>query len=177
MLNNIAKTIQDVAFKENEILSEIADDGIFFMPELAFVYECGKAIMRDRHSIFGNNNPVWKRETDIGNGGPTDLIFELDDGYRIAIEFKMRDTADSYIKDIKKLSRIDDAKIIRIFCALIDVFTKNLPDDGRQKTIEDLPNSQVKLISKDDFPTKQNWYTTETSCVTAVWSIGDIPSL
>ena len=73
----IAETIFCVAEKENALLRNLANDGIFFMPELAFAYECGKAIMSRSKDIFETQSPKWIREIDIGNGGPTDLLFEL----------------------------------------------------------------------------------------------------
>ncbi|WP_428356140.1 hypothetical protein [Methyloprofundus sp.] len=52
--NQIADVIIQVAKKENTILSTLANEGIFHMPELAFAYECGKAIMQESSSIFKN---------------------------------------------------------------------------------------------------------------------------
>jgi len=40
----IADTIGDVALSEDADLRRIAGKGIFFMPELAFAYACGKLL-------------------------------------------------------------------------------------------------------------------------------------
>ncbi|WP_165367250.1 hypothetical protein [Aliivibrio finisterrensis] len=42
-INRIAQIICSVAESENKELSDISQEGIFHMPELAFAYECGKA--------------------------------------------------------------------------------------------------------------------------------------
>ncbi len=167
----IAETIFCVAEKENALLSNLANDGIFFMPELAFAYECGKAIMSRSKDIFGTQSPKWIREIDIGNGGPTDLLFELPNEERIAIEFKIRDTSTSYKSDVNKLARITDSKTTKLFCALIDVFDTDKPDDGRQWEVEE--NSGVSVISilKKDFPTKQTRYSSPVTCYACIWQV------
>ncbi len=171
--SKIADVIIKVAKKENIILSDLANEGIFHMPELAFVYECGKAIMTESQEVFGSHTPKWIREIDLGNGGPTDLVFEFENGNKIAIEFKVRDTSNAYTHDIVKLSKLKDKNILKIFCALIDVFDSKLPDDGRQLTIEKLSEHKVTEIKKEIFSTKQYCYTSPVSCVVALWSIDD----
>ena len=42
ILNKISEAIYKVAECENRRLEEIANKGIFFMPEIAFAYTCGK---------------------------------------------------------------------------------------------------------------------------------------
>ncbi len=173
IIDNLAKLITNVAKEENNTLSRIPKLGIFHMPELAFAYECGKAAMLKSEQIFGENTPKWVREKDLGNGGPTDLLFEFDDGNKIAIEFKLRDNSDSYIKDVAKLSKLPDENTVKIFCALIDVFDNKLPDDGRQCEVEFNSGHKVTVISKSIFSTNQDWYKTPTSCVVCLWVIGE----
>lgn len=173
IVKNLARLITNVAIKENQTLSLIPKLGIFHMPELAFAYECGKAAMLDSENVFGNDIPTWVREKDLGNGGPTDLLFEFDNGKRIAIEFKIRDTVSSYKKDIEKLSKLPDVDTIKIFCALIDVFDKKLPDDGRQAELEKASGNEVHVVSKTIISTSQDWYKSPTSCVVCIWSIGN----
>lgn len=174
--DEIAQVIVSVAKNEDSLLSKIANQGIFHMPELAFVYECGKQIMLNSEKIFGKNHVVWIREKDLGNGGPTDLVFELDNGYMVAIEFKLRDTSHSYIRDVNKLSKLSE-KTLKLFCALIDVFDSKLPDDGRQSALENHPDANVKQVKKQYFSTKQNWYDSPTSCHVCVWTIGQVPEV
>ena len=110
-VKDIADKITEVAKSENDELIKISEEtnqnlGLFHMPELAFAYECGKYIMENAHNIFEPDDiPVWKRELNLGNGGPSDLIFEFKDGYKIVVEFKMRDTIDAYLNDVSKLSK------------------------------------------------------------------------
>jgi hypothetical protein len=144
------------------------------MPELAFAYSCGKEIMADRENVFGKLAPKWKREENLGNGGSTDLLFELANGKCIAIEFKLRDRGDAYIRDIEKLLRLNSDKYVIAFCALIDTSSDKVPDDGRVSKVEAF--SSVKVLSllepKPHFVTKQARYKSETSCVVGFWSIG-----
>ena len=182
-IENIAKKIIEVAEKENQQLMAIAKSGanskigIFHMPELAFAYECGKQIMQDANKIFGDNIPEWCRELDLGNGGPTDLVFAFSDGRKIAIEFKMRDTGDAYRKDLLKLSNIKDHNVTRIFCAIIDTLEKDLPYDGRVTRINAfhemgfqvenaLPSETNEFIT---FKTNQTWYTSNVSALVGIW--------
>jgi len=67
ILKKIAETIGYVAVTEDAELRRIAGEGIFLMPELAFAYACGKAIMKNKHEIFGDIIPEWKRENKLGN--------------------------------------------------------------------------------------------------------------
>jgi len=177
--NSITKSIIEIAKTENNILSSVADEGIFHMPELAFAYECGKKIMAESQTVFGRNAVKWKREIDLHNGGPSDLLFELGDGCLIVIEFKLRDTKQAYINDVKKLSELDDDKTLRLFCALIDVFDKDLQTDERIHAVENIPEINVVLVGKDNFKTKQNRYPSSPilNCVVAVWLVGDMPNI
>ncbi len=176
LVNEIAKIITKVAKAEDSLLLRVANEGIFHMPELAFAYECGKQIMVNSEQVFGSNTAVWAREKNLGNGGPTDLVFELSNEYRVAIEFKLRDTSESYIKDTIKLSKLNESTL-KFFCALIDVFDTALPDDGRQKIIEQKSEYQVNEIQKTHFQTKQNWYSSPVSCVVCIWSVGYVPDV
>jgi len=174
-INEINKQILEVAEKENKQLMQIANSdlnselGIFHMPELAFAYECGKQIMQNANNIFENNIPQWCREFDLGNGGPSDLVFNFNDGYKIVIEFKMRDTAEAYLRDLAKLSKLNDEKIIKLFCAVIDVFPKDLENDGRVKKI-DTDLRTKKLVIKS-FNTNQRWYKSEVHALIGIWKV------
>ncbi|RLA84606.1 MAG: hypothetical protein DRG78_00880 [Epsilonproteobacteria bacterium] len=174
-IKNIIEKIIAVAKKENKQLLQIANNdlntelGIFHMPELAFAYECGKQIMQNPNDIFGENIPQWSRELDLGNGGPSDLVFVFNNGYKIVIEFKMRDTADAYINDLDKLSELIDTKIIKLFCAVIDVFPKDLENDGRVKKInDDKRTANLELVS---FKTNQTWYKSEVHALVGIWKV------
>ncbi len=169
----IAELIYETAYSENAALHDLANEGIFHMPELAFAYECGKAIIREKVAVFGDVHAKWLREVNLGNGGPTDLVFELENGEKLAIEFKLRNTTKSYENDIIKLCNLKDENINKLFCALIDVFDTKLPDgdDARLHHIENLSDYKVEPILKRDFKAIQNCYTAPTSCVVCVWLV------
>ncbi len=63
-LELIAKEIYATVFNQELRLKETLDQGIFFMPELALVFECGMAIMRRKDEIFQYmpTLPKMKRE-------------------------------------------------------------------------------------------------------------------
>lgn len=178
-ITKVAQAIALFAQKEDRELREISNEGIFHMPELAFSYACGKSIMQNHKQIFDGRKANWVREKDLGNGGPTDLLFEFECGHRIAIEFKMRDKSSSYLKDLKKLSLLKDDRTARIFCALTDTFNRQLPDDGRHAAVEKFEEIPINslLEPKPSFQTNQNWYSGTVSCVVGVWSVGNVPTL
>jgi len=171
--------IEGVVIKENKLLSKIAesdttnnlnkDIGIFHMPELAFAYECGKNIMLDANNIFDGNIPKWHRELDLGNGGPSDLVFEFKDKSKIVIEFKMRDTIEAYISDLKKLSKLQDEKTVKLFCAVIDVFANTSEKDGRVVKINNDKRTKKPYIKL--FETRQAWYKKEVKALVGIWEV------
>lgn len=177
-LKRLAEKIAEVAKSENDVL-KLMDLGVFHMPELAFVYECGKQIMLASDEVFGNEKPRWIREFDLGNGGPSDLVFKFENGHMLVIEFKIRATGSSYTRDMDKLSSLD-GDITRVFCALVDSFTKDFMSDkidGRIKAVDNyrLDGFEItSLLSGYDgfgFSTKQEWYDSDVTCVPCVWQI------
>ncbi len=184
-IKHIARKIVEVAEKENQELMTIAKSdakrgvnskiGIFHMPELAFAYECGKQIMQNANQIFENNIPKWCRELVLDKkAGPTDLVFVFNDGQKIAIEFKMRDTGDAYHKDLVKLSDIKDLKVTKMFCAIIDTFEKDVLPDGRITKINDFSENGFKVKSVGDlksFKTNQTWYANNVSALVGIWKL------
>ncbi len=127
--SELFSTILDVAQKENKILMEQHGKGIFFMPELAFAYLCGKSIMKNQTEIFGKADYRWVREKEYKNYGIADLVFEaLDDSSpEVVIEFKMDDTSHKYLRDIKKLRSLK-GNFKKYFCSLKWVFTDQVED-------------------------------------------------
>jgi hypothetical protein len=165
--------VEGVAREEDRILHAIADQGIFHMPEVAFAYACGKAIMTSREYVFGDISPIWKREAALGNGGPTDLVFELPGRKSVAVEFKVRDTSNAYIADLEKLLRLDQTKYQTLFCALVDTFSLSAADDERVAKVESFSRARIVslLEPKPRFVTKQSRYQREVSCVIGFWAI------
>lgn len=174
-LKQVASTLAQVAIEENNELERMCQQGIFFMPELAYAYACGKAIMNDAQRFSGNSTLTWQREIDLGLGSPSDLVLELPSNYRIVVEFKMRDTLSSYRSDIEKLRRLDSSKNARIFCALVDVFASQQCDQ-RVAQLENTEKDLIPLMRPFlQFPTMQSWYKKPISCLVAVWSVGNPP--
>lgn len=58
-LIQIAEVFAKVAEGEDKFLSDTCDRGIFFMPELAYAYVCGKAVMREADRIFSGTHVNW----------------------------------------------------------------------------------------------------------------------
>ncbi|WP_036800865.1 hypothetical protein [Photobacterium marinum] len=166
----IAEAIYQTAIKYDRDLSQEADEGIFFMPELAFVFQCGLEIMRKRNSIFGNSKVEWLREINLGNGGPCDLAFIINDSHKIVLEFKLRNTSTSYLRDIEKLSKLSPVSHTRLFCALIDVFQEQ-PQDGRLVYLNTHSPTPLKKIFCSSFPTKTSYYQKPISCQVMVWKL------
>lgn len=176
-LQDIAQIFSDVAYEEDKWLFNKYEEGIFFMPELAYAYACGKAVMEKKMEIFGQKKIKWIREEKIGEGGPSDLIFDLpDDDVKIVVEFKMRSRDDSYLADIKKLIHLKGTKYVRIFCALVDRLTKDNKPDLRivnlvQSAASEFITLRPLIEPFPEFPTKQHWYVGETNCVVGVWHV------
>jgi len=172
-IKKITDKIIETAKNENDQLMEIVNNnsnlGIFHMPELAFAYKCGKHIMQNKNNIFGDNIPQWCREVDLGNGGPSDLVFIFDNGYKIVIEFKMRDKVDAYIFDLEKLSKLENEKTIKLFCVITDTMKKDLPFDGRIKKINNFKT--VYELDFQSFKTKQTWYESDVYASIGIWEI------
>ncbi len=147
------------------------------MPELAYAYACGKAVMRDAERIFPGIRVAWHREIDIGLGGPSDLVFQMPNGCRIIVEFKMRDKVEKYLADVRKLTRSKEKQDARLFCVLLDPFTNRLADSRIEQIKATADCDMIPLLKPfPHFPTKQDWYSGEISCLVAVWSVGHPPN-
>jgi hypothetical protein len=170
-LDLLSSVVYEVAFNENKSLENLVGEGIFYMPELAFSCLCGMEIMKNKKAIFGDDDVVWQREINVGNGGPSDSVFSLKDGSKLVIEYKIATDYYAYMSDILKLGRLDDPKFTKIFCALVDTFDKNLPDDGRQIKLTEANEHSVEQLFQRSFPTKLNKYVNPLSCVVGLWAV------
>jgi len=115
----------------------------------------------------------WLRETNLKNGGPSDLIFKNENGELYVFEFKIRSTIDSYNRDIEKLKKlliIEGHTIKRRFLvSLVDVALDKIEKDLRIKTLNELNAINYNFKS---FETKQERYTRDKiSCMLGVWEI------
>lgn len=168
IIGNIGQHIYEMAFQENQQLSKLGK-GIFFMPELALAYLIGKDIAEHQNDIFGSTSFNWQREIK-GAGGLTDIILEYDNSKKVYIELKMSNTYHSYEKDIIKLSQIKEAKCIKLFCALIDVFKSVGPNDERIKNMDSLVSIK-KVLQSEPFDTKYDRYSQDMQCIVGIWQV------
>ncbi len=75
-----------------------------------------------------------------------------------------------YHKDIEKLKNIDDSHI-KLFCALTDVFPKNLKDCGRIQ-MENINKVEILLDPKENFfPTDDTEYISPVVCAVGIWKV------
>lgn len=128
--------------------------GIYFSPELYVAFCIGKEISRNSQSIFGTNNATWLREVDLGNGGPSDIVFKTNDHLTV-LELKLRGTFDAYKADLEKLKRLK-MPCDRIFCVGVDCFSAT--NDDRITRIEQEYAAEIHKIGHFSFPTWNNWY-------------------
>lgn len=160
MDSELYKTIE-LTIKEIETnLKDSNGTGIYFSPELYVAFCLGKDIAKNRQLIFGNTNIEWQREIDLGNGGPTDIIFKSNEHYTV-IELKLRGTYESYKADIEKLKRLK-IQSDKYFCVLLDSFTKE--NDNRLLKLEEEYHQVLTKIGHTSFPTWNNWYRQQVYC-------------
>lgn len=156
LFETVKSTINEI---ENN-LHESNKTGVFFSPELYVAFCIGKDIAKRRELIFGTTNIEWQREIDLGNGGPSDIIFKNNENYTV-IELKLRGTYDSYKADIEKLKRLKIPSK-KYFCVLLDSFTKN--NDVRLLKLEQEYKDRLTKIGHYSFPTWNNWYQRQIYC-------------
>jgi hypothetical protein len=66
------RLIVETAIREDLSLRAVGE-GIFLMPERAFVFVVGRAIAGQPMAILGSSSVSWRPEATIGNRGPSDL--------------------------------------------------------------------------------------------------------
>ncbi len=168
LFNSIFATLE----KEDQELSQLSDEGIFYAPELYIAILMGKAIKTNESEIF-NAESKWIRETLFGNGGPTDFAFQVGNT-KYVFELKLRDTVHSYINDVQKLKSMRDKEDIhyeKYFIALVDSYTRNNELDGRISSLEQhFPD--LRRIAIEDFASKQSRYTKrDIFCNVVLWKV------
>lgn len=161
-------TIYKTLIEEDEEFTSLSDQGIFYAPELYIALLLGKEIKKMENKIF-NSNVTWIRETDLGNGGPTDFAFKIEDSI-IAFELKLRQTVHAYRSDVEKLKKLDQNHT-KYFIALADSWERDQDNDGRIKALEkDYP--EIRRISNfKSFETKQDRYVGAITCTVCVWKV------
>ena len=166
--SDLFSTILDVAQKENKILMEQYGKGIFFMPELAFTYLCGKSIMNNQTAIFGKADYRWIREKEYKNFRIADLVFKAvdDSSPEVVIEFKMDDTSHKYLRDIEKLRSLE-GNFKKYFCSLKWAFAGQVKDFLSKLKKE----FDSKLIDHEIIDTTVGSSKGEDQCLLTLWEV------
>jgi hypothetical protein len=164
------ETISNVAESIEKELTVEFKKGIFFVPELHFAFEVGKALYRSRMEVFGVDKIDWLRETNLGNGGPSDLVFQAGEEF-IVFEFKIAGTSHAYQKDIEKLQRLSEKgrfQGYRFFVALIDRFWGK--PDARIDYLESL---KTPILLRNSFKVGYSGYKGEIFCTVAFLEVSN----
>ena len=170
-ISRIAREFLGIAIKNDSLLKRVNNTGIFFMPEIAFAYECGIFIAMNKSGMIESNEHHWLREKNLGLG-PIDCLFLSEDkkGQSLVIEFKMDDTIQAYAKDIEKLHKLNSAdhSFIKLFCSL-----KHLFKGQEEKYIEQMKTTfpePIKLIKSEVFRTN-NGVPEKDICLYTLWAV------
>ena len=170
-LLDISREFFSIALKNDALLKRVNNTGIFFMPEIAYVFECGLFISMNKSALLGNRDYQWVRERDFGYG-PTDCLFLHEDKTKvsIAIEFKMDNGIDAYLKDIEKLRKLEspDHKFIKLFCSYKHLFVGQ--EEDYLKDMQDAFKDSVRLIKSDTFRTN-NGNPNKDICLFTLWEV------
>ena len=162
LFNNIVDTVWDI----EKNLKSTNNTGIFFAPELYTAFYIGINILKDKNKIFGNLKVEWQRETSLGNGSISDIIFKSDESYTI-IELKIRDNIHSYKTDIAKLQSLGK-KGRKFFCVIVDSFSST--NDNRLIELEK-DTETIFRVGRFAFPTWNNRYKQKVFCILNLYSI------
>ena len=172
--NRLFETIFETIAREDRELNEAFGEGIFFAPELYISFVVGKALMKHQVPIFGAKCQ-WKRELNLGNGGPSDIIIETVFKESVlelhVLELKVRNTLGSYVDDINKLKKLTNLDIPThaYFLSLTDTWYKNGESDVRIQKIKEI--DQVELLGMDSFPSNNDRYKRDVHCTVALYKI------
>ena len=164
--SSLFQIILKVAIQENKCLKNEFGKGIFFMPELAFSYLCGKSIMTS-DSVTGNLQYNWVREKEFKNYGFADLVLEpTNGGPEAVIEFKMDSTYHNYVADANKL-RLLKGNYIKFFCGLKWVYADQV-DEFMEILRREL---RSELVDYKDFETIVHGNKRGDRCLLSLWEI------
>jgi len=170
-LRQLAEIFVNVAREEDALLSTLCNKGIFYMPEIAYAYACGKAVIQ-RCRALDYQEIIWRRELQVSEAGPTDLVLEFP-GRRVLVEFKMVGTMAKYLADFRKLANSAGPNDEAIFCVLLDEFTHKLPDQRIQIIEAESSHRLESLLDEtphfSTHPSRNN--KSAMSCSIAAWSV------
>jgi hypothetical protein len=167
----VAEVIHTVARREDSELRRYSGKGVLSMPELAFVHHVAKELSLRSSEIFGSPTIGWEMNKGIG-AGLTDLVIDPRSpvAQKMAVEFKLGGKVDTWIEDIAKLSRLANAGYECLFCALAEVFVRDLQAHGRFKAVDDDARAE-RIVKSFEFFTTLTDYATQTCCVVGLWRV------
>ncbi len=159
-LSALFQSIKSTVLTIDTELNTANDTGVFFAPELYIAFCIGRDIYKNRLNIFGTQDIKWLRETNLGNGGLSDISFKTADNH-VVIELKLRDTRYAYQADIEKLKMLP-ATDEKYFCVLVDTIADKY--DGRADYLKTKYENEIINVGHHSFPTWDNWYSSEVHC-------------
>lgn len=170
-LLKLKKELYEVAKKEDMELRRLCGQGIMAVPELAFTYLFAKRLSRRATNIFNAPLIKWQMNANIGSG-LTDLVIRLGrDKRAIAMEIKVGNKGDSYIDDLKKLSKLNGSSYHRVFCSLMDSWADDVGNHSRMVKVDNNRKVKVERIGSDfdSFPIQSN--TQAQRCIIGIWKV------
>jgi hypothetical protein len=174
----IFETIKQVVLKEEFELKNLADKGIYFMPEHAFFYQISKALILNKQLIFGDSKIHWLKERKVGEAGVVDLILTVEKEGELQtymFQFKFRDDYEAYVRDVKTLMKIHKfgyhvAHPQLFVCGLVDT----IRGEADERIVDLESNSELKIERVDSFlavPTKDEIHRSNVECVVCLWKV------
>ncbi|MBR9859787.1 hypothetical protein GYB22_03380 [bacterium] len=151
--------LTELTLREDEQLRALTGKGIFFIPELAFAYLCGKALF-SKNEI--SKEYIWVRERTYPEYGIADLVLEpIDQSVHkeIVLEFKMDVAIDSYISDIIKLQRLSES-YHRYLIALKFLFSEQIEDYKESLRSKVILEWSATIVAQKEFQTIHPAYAT-----------------
>ena len=162
------QTIFNRLLQEDKELSILTGKGIFYAPELYIAIIIGKEIKKNDKEIFGEESK-WIRETDLGNGGPSDFVFMTKNNTYV-FELKLRDTIHAYSSDVVKLKKLGTG-FTKLFLALVDSWQTDQENDERIVALENKHQDLNRASNFVSFPTNQDRYKGQICCTVGLWEI------
>ncbi|MDX2190326.1 MAG: hypothetical protein SFY32_10710 [Bacteroidota bacterium] len=163
LFNSIVKSVLEI----DNTLKNANNTGIFFAPELYVAFHLGLDITNNKSYIFNDYTTLeWCRETNLGNGGPSDILYKIDSKYNTVIELKIRQDYYSYEADIEKLLKLP-SNMNRYFCVLVDSFS-NQNDARITKLFE---KYEMEKIGSFDFETWNERYVKQVYCIINLFKV------
>jgi hypothetical protein len=174
----IFENIKRVILEEEFQLKNLANKGIYFMPEQAFFYQISKSLLVSKQLIFGDAKVQWLKDMKVGDAGVVDLILKVEKQDSIEtfmFQFKFRDDYEAYLRDAMTLTKIHrrgyHVRNPQLFlCALVD--TTDGLNDHRIQELE--ASNEVNLERAGEFlvfSTEDEIHRKNVQCVVCLWKV------